>query len=206
MVNLIERMPTTTSVSSQLGASMTIFCCFQEARVLFQQHSLPMHAPLFIALTERRDADSEIYSCFYFLASVFGSAIGSVLLSNHVYILNGLSIACYLSTAYVASSGPEHYGRADSAGGALQPFANSSDEDFSNTVSPARESRLPHSSAKVAFSLISITRPYHAPLIVQTPALPLAAFSPIVAHFLQLPPHTLFRPESHIHRPPHLPS
>ncbi len=125
-----------------------------------------MHAPLFITLIERRNADSEIYSGFYFLASVFGSAIGSILLSNHVYILNGLSIACYLSTAYIASSMPEHYGRADSGGGALQPFMNPSDEDFLNTMSPTIESMLPHSSAKVLLPRISATRPYHAPLTI----------------------------------------
>ena len=89
---------------------------------------------------------------------------------------------------------PEHYGRANSAGGALQPFLNSSDEDFSNIASPMRESTLPHPSAKVRVPLTSITRPYYAPLTVQTPAVPLPAALPIVAHLLQLRPHPLLRP------------
>lgn len=41
-------------------------------------------------------------SGLYFLANVFGSAIGSILLANHVYVLNGLSISCYLATICVA--------------------------------------------------------------------------------------------------------
>lgn len=144
-----------------------------------------------MALTETRNADSKIYSGFYFLASVFGSAIGSVLLNNHVYILNGLSIACYLSTAYFASFIPEHYGRADSAGGASQPFMNPSDEDFTNTVSTASDSTLPYPSTKVLIPLKLATRPYYAPLTAGHLALPDSP--PIMAHLLQLPPHSLVR-------------
>ena len=50
-------------------------------------------------------------SGFYFLASVAGSWIGSLLLSQHVYLLNGLSIACYVLTACVSATIPRHCGR-----------------------------------------------------------------------------------------------
>ena len=50
-------------------------------------------------------------SGFYFLASVGGSWIGSLLLSQHVYLLNGLSIACFALTAGVSASVPSHCGR-----------------------------------------------------------------------------------------------
>ena len=49
-------------------------------------------------------------SGFYFCAAVFGSATGSLLLSNHVYILNGLSISCFLATMPFTALIPSHYG------------------------------------------------------------------------------------------------
>ncbi len=52
-------------------------------------------------------------SGFFFLASVGGSSIGSLLLSRHVYLLNGLSIACYALTACVSGTIPSHFGRED---------------------------------------------------------------------------------------------
>ncbi|KAL8819805.1 MAG: hypothetical protein Q9223_001842 [Gallowayella weberi] len=45
-------------------------------------------------------------SGIYLLATVSGSAIGSLLLSRHVYILNALSILCYIFTASVAATIP----------------------------------------------------------------------------------------------------
>ena len=50
-------------------------------------------------------------SGFYFLASVVGSWIGSLLLSQHVYLLNGLSIACYALTACLSLTIPSQCGR-----------------------------------------------------------------------------------------------
>ncbi|KAL8802060.1 MAG: hypothetical protein Q9182_004073 [Xanthomendoza sp. 2 TL-2023] len=50
-------------------------------------------------------------SGIYALATVSGSAIGSLLLSRHVYILNALSILCYIFTASVAATIPAACGR-----------------------------------------------------------------------------------------------
>ncbi|KAI4138800.1 MAG: hypothetical protein L6R39_006598 [Caloplaca ligustica] len=74
-------------------------------------------------------------SAFYFLASVLGSAIGSLLLNDHVYILNGLSITCYLLTACVASIIPANYGRDDKTPDDTQPFPNRSPEISLPTLS-----------------------------------------------------------------------
>ena len=49
-------------------------------------------------------------SAFYFLAEVGGSWIGSLLLSQHIYLLNGLSIACFALTTYVSGAIPSHCG------------------------------------------------------------------------------------------------
>ncbi|KAL9047922.1 MAG: hypothetical protein Q9206_006373 [Seirophora lacunosa] len=77
-------------------------------------------------------------SGFYFLASVCGSAIGSVLLNDHVYILNSLSIACYLFTACLASTIPANYGRESRLEDDSQPLIHSSHEDFSSrSLSPS---------------------------------------------------------------------
>ena len=49
-------------------------------------------------------------SGFYFLASVGGSSIGSLLLSHYVFLLNGLSIACYILAACVVANISSHCG------------------------------------------------------------------------------------------------
>ena len=49
-------------------------------------------------------------SGFYYLASVGGSFIGSLLLTQHVFYLNGLSIACYALTACLSVNLPSYYG------------------------------------------------------------------------------------------------
>ena len=49
-------------------------------------------------------------SGFYYLASVGGSWAGSLLLSQHVYLLNGLSIACYTLATCISTTIPSHCG------------------------------------------------------------------------------------------------
>ena len=88
-------------------------------------------------------------SGFYFLASVLGSAIGSLLLSNHVYILNGMSIVCFLVTAYVATLVPAHHGRNDSLDEAAESFLESSNEGFLIPTTPDTTFSSPRSSSKV---------------------------------------------------------
>ena len=68
-------------------------------------------------------------SGFYFLATVFGEAVGSLLLSNHVYVLNGLSILCFLATAYIAAFVPPDSGRYDPANEPVEPISDCSEED-----------------------------------------------------------------------------
>ena len=51
-----------------------------------------------------------LYGAFL-LASVGGAALASLLLSNHVYLLNTLSVLCYALTAWIALSIPSHCGR-----------------------------------------------------------------------------------------------
>lgn len=50
-------------------------------------------------------------SGFYYLANVAGSLIGSLLLTHHVHLLNGFSIACYALTACVSLNLPSYCGR-----------------------------------------------------------------------------------------------
>lgn len=93
--------------------------------------------PLRLTVIHRTNAYNYI-SASYFLGGVFGSAIGSLLLSNHVYILNGLGISFYLLTAYIATFIPSHYGLGDPAEDTVQSFLRSSYEDDSTTTSPMR--------------------------------------------------------------------
>ena len=75
-------------------------------------------------------------SGFYFLASVLGSAVGSQLLYNHVYILNGLSIICYLSTACFASFVPASYGCDNPTEAVTQPSFQTELIDTSSAIFP----------------------------------------------------------------------
>ena len=95
-------------------------------------------------LTVARTNTYNYISGSYFIASLVGSTIGSLLLSNHVYLLNALSIFCYLATAYIATSIPAHYGRDDPKVEALE----SSYDDISSPVPPSMSS-FERSTAKV---------------------------------------------------------
>ncbi len=90
-------------------------------------------------------------SGFHFLASVLGSAIGSLLLNNHVYILNGLSIFCFLFTAFVAAIlVPTHCGRQKALEEVVEPSSESSPSDpllpanASRNVRPVHISKVPY--------------------------------------------------------------
>ena len=96
-------------------------------------------------------------SGFYFLANVFGSTIGSLLLSNHVYILNGLSIIVYLMTAFMATTVPAHYGRETLAEESVQPFLDSSDEASPSPRSPASTSSFLAPSSKVRYQVSPVS-------------------------------------------------
>ncbi len=50
-------------------------------------------------------------SAAYLLAGVGGAAIGSALLSNHVYLLNALAFACFVLTMFIGMLIPLGCGR-----------------------------------------------------------------------------------------------
>ena len=86
-------------------------------------------------------------SALFFVAGVVGSTVVSLLLSNHVYVLNSLSITCFLFTACVACSIPAYYGIEDPGEHDMEPFSDS-DDDFPPTAAPPRATRLPRSTLK----------------------------------------------------------
>ena len=86
-------------------------------------------------------------SAVYFVAGVVGSTVGSLLLSNHVYILNSLSIACYLFTACVACNIPAYCGIEDPGENDIQSSSDS-DDGFFPTTTPPTAGRLPRSTLK----------------------------------------------------------
>lgn len=92
-------------------------------------------------------------SGFSLLAGVCGSWIGSQLLSQHVYLLNGLSIACYVLTICVSTTIPSHCGRVeqdDESSALVMP--DQEDPDYDNSSPSSAESAV-HSngfSPKVA--------------------------------------------------------
>ena len=76
-------------------------------------------------------------SGFYFLASVGGSSIGSLLLSQHVYILNGLSIACYALTACVSATVSGHCGRDEQDDESSVPVLSEDEDDTYESFRPS---------------------------------------------------------------------
>lgn len=77
----------------------------------------------------------------YLLAGVGGAAFGSLLLTNHVYLLNGLSIVCFALTAWIALFIPPHCGRDLKSIEDLTPILSPLEEDSSLPSSPIRWQR-----------------------------------------------------------------
>ena len=72
----------------------------------------------------------------YLLAGVGGAAFGSLLLSNHVYLLNALSILCFVATTLIAVFIPYHCGRDLKGIEDLVPILSPIDEDSPLPSSP----------------------------------------------------------------------
>ena len=101
-------------------------------------------------------------SGFYFLASVLGSWIGSLLLSQHVYLLNGLSIAAYALTACVAVAVPSQCGREEhDQSYAAVSTEQEDDDDFNATSSPLAGSTVLLPNPKVILCLGIFLRALH---------------------------------------------
>lgn len=88
-------------------------------------------------------------SGFYYLASVGGSWIGSLLLNQHVYLLNGLSIACYALTACVSVAVPSQCGREDHDPSYVAIAPEEEDDDFNATPSSLAASAVLSLNPKV---------------------------------------------------------
>ena len=92
------------------------------------------HADIYVV---RTNSYNYISGC-YFLASVVGSWIGSLLLSRHVYLLNGLSVACYLLTACVSAAIPSYCGREEPEERSPHIVSDQEDDSFDDSQpSPA---------------------------------------------------------------------
>lgn len=146
-------------------------------------------------------------SGFYLLASVGGLWVGSLLLSQHVYLQNCISIACYILTTCVSVAIPSHCGRDeqhDESSGLIIP--DQEDDDF--------DSPPPSSAANAVLSLnfnpevtplqSSI---YVPPTDCATQASPLSpSHRPqILAHILPICVHPLFNLLPNIYYSPDLP-
>ncbi|KAL8688781.1 MAG: hypothetical protein Q9224_004800, partial [Gallowayella concinna] len=95
-------------------------------------------------------------SGIYLLASVSGAAIGSLLLSRHVHMLNALSMLCYVFAASVAATIPTESERELEATEDSQPMLLGAD----HAHSPPLKSLT---SALALFSLPSLRRRYLEP-------------------------------------------
>lgn len=93
-------------------------------------------------MVSRTKAYNYISGC-YLLASVGGSAIGSMLQSNHVDLLNALSIFCYALTACFATAIPSQCGRHIQTAENSQPILLNA-ELTASPLSPPEGSRLSH--------------------------------------------------------------
>lgn len=72
----------------------------------------------------------------YFLASVGGATFASLLLSHHVYLLNGLSVMCFFLTAMVVLLIPSHCGRDSKIAENAVPILSPIEDDGLLPVSP----------------------------------------------------------------------
>ncbi len=84
----------------------------------------------------RTNSYNYISGC-YFLASVGGSSIGSLLLSQHVYLLNGLSIACYALTACVSATVSGQCGRDEQDDESSVPVLSDDEDDTYESFRPS---------------------------------------------------------------------
>ena len=66
-------------------------------------------------------------SAFWVLSSVGGSAIGSVLLSHHVWLLNALSVLCFILAACLATAIPSDLGKDSASAEDTRPIIMASD-------------------------------------------------------------------------------
>ena len=66
-------------------------------------------------------------SAFWVLSSVGGSAIGSVLLSHHVWLLNALSVLCFIIAACLATALPSGLGKDSTSAEDTRPIMMASD-------------------------------------------------------------------------------
>ena len=105
----------------------------------------------------------------YLLASVLASSIGSALLSHHVYILNSLSILCFVLAIAIATFIPPDLGRNTTIeytslaepSSTHMPSSQSGDDDASSDFSI--------DLSKEAASTDKVNTPYHfGPVPLQT--------------------------------------
>lgn len=72
----------------------------------------------------------------YFLASVGGATFASLLLSHHVYLLNGLSVMGFILTAMIAMLIPSHCGRDSKLAADAVPILSPFEDDQTPPLSP----------------------------------------------------------------------
>ena len=123
---------------------------------------LPSHTEHLAEIATRTNVFNYI-SGFYFLASVFGSAVGSILLSNHVYVLNGLSISCYMITISVATLVSPACGRSNATGESAETSRIASEHDPLIPVTSPGQSNARCDSSKVSVSSNELFRS-HVPV------------------------------------------
>ena len=94
------------------------------------------------------------------MANVAGSSIGALLLSNHVYLLNGLSILCYALTACIAATIPSECGRDARATEGSSPLLLASGDSDSPFSPPNRQAIASPADSKVYLFLRLPTRTF----------------------------------------------
>lgn len=75
-------------------------------------------------------------SGIYLLASFGGATFASLLLSHHVYFLNGLSVMCFVLTAMIAMLIPNHCGRDSKLAADAVPILSPDEDDELPPFSP----------------------------------------------------------------------
>ena len=105
------------------------------------------------ALTIVRTEFYNYISAFWVLSSVGGSAIGSVLLSHHVWLLNALSVLCFIFAACLATAIPSGLGKSGESAEDTRSIIMASDDPDIQRTSPERDSLHREESTKVIDTL-----------------------------------------------------
>lgn len=149
--------------------------------------------------TVHRTTTYNYISALCFLASVGGGTVASLLLSHHVYFLNGISTMSFVLAAMIATFIPSHCGRDSKIAANAVPILSPAEDD--DLLPESLKGLIPMAEKQVTklrkiLCLVQITK--------SEPVSP-SRRTQILARILYLPSDLISHPKPHLHRDHPLP-